>query len=173
MTVRRRGKGSVAGLSRAQVAALMNAVDREWLQIPEPTARALERMGYLVSAEEGGRAWRITDRGIGAAAILGKLRRAPSTDKAALSTKTHRETDEVVDAVCRLIKSVGKRVAQEDTDALEQLLRLDAAGEEAWKTAIAGLRRTFSDTQIGNALGVKKQAVQQRWPRAGTKGELV
>ena len=95
-----------------------------------------------------------------------------SGDKVSLSRNRrlrqpgYRETPDVVEAVCRLVRAVGKRVAEEDDDGLRQLERLDAELEVAWSTAIAGLRRTgYSDREIGEALGVSKQAVAQRWPR--------
>jgi hypothetical protein len=65
-----------------------------------------------------------------------------------------------------MVRSVGKRVAEEDTDGVAQLKALDEAMATAWETAIAGLRRNYSDREIGRALGVSHQAVQQRWPRS-------
>lgn len=88
-------------------------------------------------------------------------------DKADLSLRPrYRETPEVAAAARRLLRAVGKRVATEDPEDLAILRTLDAELEQAWMNAITGLRQTgYSDAQIGEALGVKKQAVQQRWPR--------
>lgn len=92
-----------------------------------------------------------------------------SAGKGALPpVRPYRETADVVEGVCRLIRSVGRRVAEEDADGLEQLQRLDEAMAQAWATAIAGLRRNYSDREIGAALGVTRQAVEQRWPRLRT-----
>lgn len=76
-----------------------------------------------------------------------------------------RETPDVVEAVARMIRAVGNRAAAEDVDSLEQLKQLDRAMADAWATAIAGLRRNYSDPQIGQALGITRQAVEKRWPR--------
>ncbi len=79
--------------------------------------------------------------------------------------KTWRDTPDVVKGIARLIRAVGKRVAEEDTDALEQLVELDRAMADAWATAIAGLRRNYSDREIGDQLRITRQAVEKRWPR--------
>jgi len=78
----------------------------------------------------------------------------------------YKETPDVSAAVCRLIKALGKRVAEEDPDDLHVLVRVEQALEHAWGTAVTGLRSTgHTDAQIGKALGCTKQAVQQRFPR--------
>jgi hypothetical protein len=99
------------------------------------------------------------------------------SDNRALSAKRaerpYRETPDVADAVGRLIRTVGRRVADQDPEDLVHLQALDAQLEKAWALAIAGIRQTgfsdsetgFSDSEIGAALGVSKQAVAQRWPR--------
>jgi hypothetical protein len=82
------------------------------------------------------------------------------------SLQPYRETPEVVEAVCRLIRSVGKRVAQEDETSLVELVKLERTLAEAWAIAVAGLRAdAVTDGQIGRVLGVTRQAVEQRWPR--------
>lgn len=66
-----------------------------------------------------------------------------------------------------MIRSVGKRVALEDPENLASLTVLEEALREAWALAIAGLRETgWSDPAIGRQLGMTRQAVEQRWPRA-------
>ena len=79
----------------------------------------------------------------------------------------YRETPEVVDAVVRLIRAVGKRIAEEDPEALTLLRRLEYEVDTAWWTAVAGQRRAgFSDRDIAEALGVTRPAVTQRWSRS-------
>lgn len=82
--------------------------------------------------------------------------------------KTHRETADVVEGICRMIRSVGRRVATEDTDGLQQVKALEDAVASALAEAVAGLRHNFSDREIGEVLGVTRQAVEQRWPRQRT-----
>lgn len=80
--------------------------------------------------------------------------------------KPFRETDEVAAAGCRMIRSVGRRAAEEDPGTLRHLRALDVELAAAWENAIQGLRRAgFTDTEIGRVLGTTKQAVHQRWPR--------
>lgn len=80
--------------------------------------------------------------------------------------KTYRDTGDVAAATARLVRVVGRRVAEQDPADLAALHLLDEALREAWATAIAGLRTTgASDAVIGEALGVTKQAVAKRWPR--------
>lgn len=77
----------------------------------------------------------------------------------------HRETAEVADATARLIRAVGRRLSAEDVADLEQLLVLERALAEAWTDAVNGLRATgFADREIGEMLGITRQAVEQRWP---------
>ncbi len=79
----------------------------------------------------------------------------------------YRETPEVVKAVKRLIRAAGKRIAEEDPEALPLLCRLEDEVRDAWRVAIAGQRRAgFSNRDIAEALGVTQPAVTQRWPRA-------
>ena len=80
--------------------------------------------------------------------------------------RPYRETPDVVKATSRLILAVGKRVAVEDPDDLRFMVQLEQRVEQAWEIAIVGLRRSgYTDGQIGDELGITKQAVQKRWPR--------
>lgn len=90
-----------------------------------------------------------------------------SSDKTALSPRRrYRETPEVVAAIRRLVRVVGKRISTEDPDGLRLLVELENEVAAAWRQAIDGLRRTgFSDSDIGAELGCTKQAIAQRWPR--------
>jgi hypothetical protein len=78
-----------------------------------------------------------------------------------------RDTPEVADAICRLIRALGRRVAEEDPDGLAQLRLIEDELSEALAVAVAGLRRSaFTDEEIGRVLGgVTKQAVAKRWRR--------
>jgi hypothetical protein len=54
------------------------------------------------------------------------------------SPKPYRETADVVHAVRRLIRAVGKRVAQEDPQDLRHLAALQDELDRAFEIAIAG-----------------------------------
>lgn len=92
-----------------------------------------------------------------------------SGGKAALPARKrprYRETPDVVAGVCRIIESIGKRIATEDPDSLLLLGDLERELRQAWATAVAGMRQTgFTDREIGENLGTTRQAVEQRWPR--------
>lgn len=78
----------------------------------------------------------------------------------------HKEDSDIAAAVARLIRALGKRAATADPNTGADLKMLEAEIASAWATAIVGWRRSgFTDADIGAALGVSKQAVQQRWPR--------
>lgn len=78
-----------------------------------------------------------------------------------------RETPDVAAAVKRMIRAIGRRVGQEDPSSLASLVMLEDALARAWRDAVNDLRGAgFSDREIGEALGVSQQAVQQRWARA-------
>lgn len=154
-------------MSRAQVDALLLAATNPAVRVREQTARSLERKGYLAPVDHTFSTWAITERGRGAAAVLGVVsRRRPGDNRGLSAAKPYRETPSVVEAVCRLIRAVGRRVAGEDTDGLRLLTALDEALQAAWQDAIAGQRRTYTDGEIGRAIGTTKQAVSKRWPRA-------
>lgn len=81
--------------------------------------------------------------------------------------REYRETADVAEAVGRLIRAVGKRVAVEDPPDLLYLVALDLEVRKAFAIAIEGLRCSgFTDREIGQALGTTRQAVEQRWPRS-------
>ena len=88
-------------------------------------------------------------------------------DKTGLSAnRRYRETPEVVAAIRRLIRVVGRRLATEDPEDLRLLVELERELREAWVVAITGMRSTgATDGDIGQMLGTTKQAVAQRWPR--------
>jgi hypothetical protein len=76
-----------------------------------------------------------------------------------------RETDDVAEAVVRLTRAIGRRIADGDPDELVFLGMISAEVENAYEVAVRGLREHgFSDAAIGRELGVSRQAVAQRWP---------
>ncbi|MGC2652118.1 MAG: hypothetical protein WA317_00625 [Mycobacterium sp.] len=82
-----------------------------------------------------------------------------------------RDDEDVVMAVSRLVRAVGRRCAAGDPDSGVWLRMLRQELAEAESEAVAGWRDSgFSDSQIGRELGVTKQAVQKRWPREGAHG---
>ena len=77
-----------------------------------------------------------------------------------------RETSEVAQAARRMIRSVGNRLAEQDVEDLAMLDHLEAAVQLARADAIEGMRQHgITDREIGEQLGMTRQAVQQRWPR--------
>lgn len=77
-----------------------------------------------------------------------------------------RETSEVAAAARRMIGAVGLRVAGEDPQDLTLLVGLRAHVDLALQCAVDGQRaKGVTDVAIGEALGMTRQAVQQRWPR--------
>jgi hypothetical protein len=91
----------------------------------------------------------------------------PSEGKAPLPRKRrYRETPEVVSATRRFVRVIGKRIATEDPEDLRLLVQMEAELRDAFSTAVAGIRSSgFTDREIGLALGITRQAVEQRWPR--------
>ena len=87
--------------------------------------------------------------------------------------RPYRDTDEITEATCRLIRAIGRRVAREDATDLLLLARLQDEVDEAVAVAIEGVRRNTTDVDIGRVLagtsllaGSTKQAVGQKWPRS-------
>jgi hypothetical protein len=83
------------------------------------------------------------------------------------SRSTHRTDADLAAGTVRIVRALGRRLAEDDPDNGVLLLRrLDREVDAAWRTAVAGWRASgFSDVQIGDALGVTPQAVGQRFPR--------
>jgi hypothetical protein len=78
-----------------------------------------------------------------------------------------REAPEIAASARRLIEALGRRVAGGDPDGLRLLADLRDAIGRAEQVAVAGLRaQGHSDATLGAELGVSRQAVRQRWPRA-------
>ncbi|MEU1843838.1 hypothetical protein [Micromonospora sediminicola] len=64
----------------------------------------------------------------------------------------------------RIIRAHGRRVADGDVEALRDLVALSSAIDQAITDAVVGLRAFgYSWTEIGQRLGISRQAAQQRW----------
>ena len=64
----------------------------------------------------------------------------------------------------RIIRAHGRRVADGDVEALRDLVALSADLDRAITDAVVGLRRFgYSWAEIGQRLGISRQAAQQRW----------
>jgi hypothetical protein len=80
-----------------------------------------------------------------------------------------RRLEGLAKAIGRLTRALALRLSEDDPSGLGLLAQLEADLAAAWREAIVGMRgSSFSDADIGAALGVSKQAVQQRWPRPST-----
>jgi hypothetical protein len=82
---------------------------------------------------------------------------------------THRrrdvvENDAFADFARRIVRAYSRRVAAGDIEAITDLVTLADHLDEAIAFAIGGLREFgYSWAEIGNRLGVSRQACQQRW----------
>src|SRR5262245_40260419 len=64
----------------------------------------------------------------------------------------------------RIIRAHARRVAAGDVEALADLTALSVAVDQAITEAVIGLKTFgYSWTEIGDRLGISKQAAQQRW----------
>jgi hypothetical protein len=86
-----------------------------------------------------------------------------------------RFTDDVAQGAMRMILAVGRRLAKSDPEELELLLQVQAALDEALRTAITGLlAQGFSESEIGRGLGRTQQWVskaRKRWREDESNGE--
>jgi hypothetical protein len=74
------------------------------------------------------------------------------------------ENDEFAAFARRIIRAHGRRVATGDVEALRDLVALSAVIDDAIGDAVIGLRAFgYSWSEIGQRLGISKQAAQQRW----------
>ncbi|MEV6375467.1 hypothetical protein [Micromonospora musae] len=74
------------------------------------------------------------------------------------------ENDEFAAFTRRIIRAHGRRVATGDVEALRDLVALSAALDDAIGQAVIGLRAFgYSWAEIGQRLGISRQAAQQRW----------
>jgi hypothetical protein len=90
-----------------------------------------------------------------------------SGDKARLSAKRRRRTvenDEYGEFIRRILRAYSRRVADDDIDALSLMTRLADELDDAIAQAVKGLRtQGYSWTEIGDRLGITRQAARQRW----------
>ena len=64
----------------------------------------------------------------------------------------------------RILRAYARRIATGDIDALVLMTSLSADIDTAIRQAVTGLRAFgYSWAEIGNRLGVTRQAAQQRW----------
>lgn len=76
------------------------------------------------------------------------------------------ETPEFVGMIRRCIRAAGRRVAAGDVCCLTDLADIRGAVDDAITEAVAGLRDEpwcYTWEQIGEALGITRQAAQQRF----------
>ncbi|WP_435055918.1 hypothetical protein [Micromonospora aurantiaca (nom. illeg.)] len=74
------------------------------------------------------------------------------------------ENDQFAAFARRIIRAHGRRVATGDVEALRDLVALSADLDRAITDAVVGLRRFgYSWAEIGQRLGISRQAAQQRW----------
>jgi hypothetical protein len=89
------------------------------------------------------------------------------TVKAALTPNRRRrvvENDEYAAFVRRAVAAYARRVAAGDVEALRDLVGLSADLDTALVNAVKGLRAFgYSWTEIGDRLGISRQAAQQCW----------
>ncbi|MEU4694333.1 hypothetical protein [Actinoplanes sp. NPDC023714] len=74
------------------------------------------------------------------------------------------ENDEYAAFVRRIIKGFARRVATGDVEALRDMVGLSGQLDDAISEAVTGLRQHgYSWAEIGQRLGISRQAAQQRW----------
>jgi hypothetical protein len=74
------------------------------------------------------------------------------------------ENDEYAAFARRIIRAYAKRVATGDVEALTDMVGLAELLDEAITDAVTGLRgHGYSWQEIGDRVGVTRQAAQQRW----------
>jgi DNA-directed RNA polymerase specialized sigma24 family protein len=81
------------------------------------------------------------------------------------------ENDEYGEFVRRILRAYARRIANGDVDALGQLNTIFDDVESALGRAVVGLRLLgYSWTEIGQRLGVTRQAAHQRWSETSHDG---
>jgi hypothetical protein len=74
------------------------------------------------------------------------------------------ENDEYAAFLGRVLRAYARRVANGDVEALTLMLGLSGQIDDAIAQAVTGLRGFgYSWAEIGNRLGITRQAAQQRW----------
>lgn len=66
--------------------------------------------------------------------------------------------------VLRVLRAYGRRVSHNDPADLAELVEVQRAVEQTIRESVQGLRDAgFSWADIGSAVGITRQAAQQRW----------
>jgi hypothetical protein len=74
------------------------------------------------------------------------------------------ENDDYAAFTRRILAAHGRRIARGDIEGLATLAALATDIDHALQAAISGLREAgFSWADIGDRLGISRQAAQQRW----------
>ncbi len=74
------------------------------------------------------------------------------------------ENDEYAGFARRIVRAYARRVGNGDIEALEAMVGPAGDLEAAIQDAVIGLRGFgYSWTEIGNRLGISRQAARQRW----------
>lgn len=93
--------------------------------------------------------------------------------KKRLTPKRERETHEYAAMMRRMLAAHGRRVADADPEDLADLIALRGSLDAAIGDAVRGQRSSFgtSWSDIGRALGITRQAAQQRYGKTTTRKE--
>lgn len=79
----------------------------------------------------------------------------------------HTEYDRALGAARRFIRAAGRHVGEADPAQLPDLVKLHDEVERALAHAVESHRAHGAlDREIGEVLGITRQAVQKRWPRS-------
>ncbi len=90
--------------------------------------------------------------------------RSAPTPRRRKRSKRYTETEEFGRAVERMLRAYGARVGMADMEDLRQLVTLRDLLDEITADAVDRLRWTgYSWADVGAAMGVTRQAAQQRW----------
>ena len=74
------------------------------------------------------------------------------------------ENDEYAAFARRILRAYARRVATGDVEALRDMVALSSLLDDAITEAVIGLRaHGYSWAEIGDRLGITRQAAQQRW----------
>ncbi|MGK5681342.1 hypothetical protein [Actinoplanes sp. URMC 104] len=74
------------------------------------------------------------------------------------------ENDKYAAFIRRIIRAYARRIATGDVEALTDMVGLSSLLDEAINDAVIGLRsHGYSWAEIGQRLGISRQAAQQRW----------
>lgn len=96
------------------------------------------------------------------------VNRRLTTDARSGGRRTGVENDDYAAFTRRILAAHGRRIAHGDIEGLADLAALSADVDTALVDAVTGLRAAgFSWTDIGNRLGITRQAAHQRYATGG------